>query len=165
MGPMRYALMEQQRTTLRSNLNGVAKLTQFSSQNLLLLLRLYFFRRFRVVDWLVGDVNGKDCVIVDDVIDTGERAVNTANALRYAGTLFTLSVLVSTITGIFWCILGARNIYMFATHGVFSRGALDRFAKSPIKEVIITDTIRLPEVNPCLTAITLNNRILSELVL
>lgn len=78
----------------------------------------------KVVNWLVGDVKGKDCIIVDDIIDTGERAVNTANALKYAG---------------------ARQIYMFATHGVLSRGALDRIAKSPIKEVIITDTIRLPE--------------------
>lgn len=51
-------------------------------------------------DWLVGDVEGKDCIIVDDIIDTGERAVNAATALKSAG---------------------ARRVYMFATHGMTLR--------------------------------------------
>ncbi|XP_055388007.1 ribose-phosphate pyrophosphokinase-like [Condylostylus longicornis] len=50
----------------------------------------------KIEEWLVGDVSGKDCVIVDDIIDTGERAVNAAYALKKAG---------------------ARRIFMYATHG------------------------------------------------
>lgn len=49
--------------------------------------------------WLVGDVEGKNCIIVDDIIDTGERAVNAAYALELAG---------------------AKSIYMYATHGKYS---------------------------------------------
>lgn len=50
-------------------------------------------------DWLVGEVAGKDCIIVDDIIDTGERGVNAAYALKSAG---------------------ARRVYMYATHGMLT---------------------------------------------
>jgi len=74
-------------------------------------------------DWLVGDVKGCDCIIVDDIIDTGSRAFKTANFLKKAG---------------------ARRIFMYATHGVFSKGAIDRINKSPIDELIVTNSIPLP---------------------
>lgn len=62
----------------------------------------------------VGDVAGRDCIIIDDIIDTGEKAQATAQDLK-AG--------------------GARRIFMFATHGVLSKGSVDRINNSPIQEV------------------------------
>lgn len=62
----------------------------------------------------MGDVAGRDCIIIDDVIDTGEKAQATAMDLK-AG--------------------GARRIFMFATHGVLSKGSVDRINNSPIQEV------------------------------
>jgi ribose-phosphate pyrophosphokinase len=76
---------------------------------------------------VIGEVEGKTAVIIDDEIDT-------------AGSLMeAVSALVAD---------GAREIYACATHGVFSGMALDRIAASPITEVIVTDTIPLPESAP-----------------
>ncbi|KFH08213.1 ribose-phosphate diphosphokinase subfamily protein [Toxoplasma gondii VAND] len=71
----------------------------------------------------VGDVEGCDCIIVDDIVDTGEKAAATAKELQ-AG--------------------GARRIFMLATHGVLFKGAVDRINKSPIQEVILTNTVPIP---------------------
>jgi ribose-phosphate pyrophosphokinase len=73
---------------------------------------------------VIGEVSGKTAVIIDDEIDT-------------AGSLMdTVSALVSE---------GAREIYACATHGIFSGAALERIAASPLREVIVTDTIPLPD--------------------
>jgi ribose-phosphate pyrophosphokinase len=73
---------------------------------------------------IIGEVRGKTAVIIDDEIDT-------------AGSLMeTVSALVAD---------GAREVYSCATHGVFSGAALERIAASPLSEVIVTDTIPLPE--------------------
>jgi ribose-phosphate pyrophosphokinase len=73
---------------------------------------------------VIGEVSGKTAVIIDDEIDT-------------AGSLMdTVSALVSE---------GATEIYACATHGIFSGAALERIAGSPLREVIVTDTIPLPE--------------------
>eukprot|EP00920_Eleutheroschizon_duboscqi_P024004 GHVT01059674.1.p1 GENE.GHVT01059674.1~~GHVT01059674.1.p1 ORF type:complete len:587 (-),score=46.38 GHVT01059674.1:3581-5341(-) len=72
---------------------------------------------------LVGDVKGCDCIIVDDIIDTGERAENTARQLRAAG---------------------AQRIFMYATNGLFSKGAIERLNNAPIEEVVVTNTVPIP---------------------
>ncbi|TMB56747.1 MAG: hypothetical protein E6J47_04250, partial [Chloroflexi bacterium] len=71
---------------------------------------------------------GKTAVIIDDEINTGGSLIETVNALTAEG---------------------AREVYSCATHGVFSRPALERIEESALTEVIVTDTIPLPpEANP-----------------
>lgn len=72
---------------------------------------------------IIGEVAGKTAVIIDDEIDTAGSLLEAVSALVAEG---------------------AGAIYSCATHGVFSDGALDRIAASPITEVIVTDTIALP---------------------
>ena len=69
---------------------------------------------------IIGDVKNKDCVIVDDIIDSGGTIVNAADALIKKG---------------------ARNIYVFITHAVLSGEAINKIKKSRIKKLIITDSI------------------------
>ena len=69
---------------------------------------------------IIGDVNGKTCIIVDDIIDSGGTIVNAVNALKKAG---------------------AVEVYIFITHAVLSGEAITKIKKSKIKKLIITDTI------------------------
>lgn len=69
---------------------------------------------------LVGDVDGKDCIIVDDLVDTGGSLLGCIQMLKDNG---------------------ARDIYCACTHGVFSNNALERIAQSQIKEFVVTNTI------------------------
>ena len=69
---------------------------------------------------IIGDVKGKTCVLFDDVVTTARTLCQAAEAVRAQG---------------------ARDIYAGVTHGVFSPGALDRIVASPIKELVITDTV------------------------
>ena len=71
---------------------------------------------------IIGDVRGKDCVIVDDMIDTAGTLTQAARACMDAG---------------------ARTVSSCATHGVFSGPAIERIENSPLSEVIVTDTIPL----------------------
>jgi ribose-phosphate pyrophosphokinase len=74
---------------------------------------------------VIGDVTGKDCIIIDDMIDTAGTLVQAAKALRKNG---------------------ARRIFAAATHPVFSDPAIQRIAEcSELESVIITDTIPLSE--------------------
>jgi ribose-phosphate pyrophosphokinase len=73
---------------------------------------------------LIGEVSGKDCIIVDDMIDTAGTLVGAARALAEHG---------------------AKRIVACATHGVLSGPAVRRIAESPLSEVVLTDTIPLPE--------------------
>jgi ribose-phosphate pyrophosphokinase len=73
---------------------------------------------------IIGDVNGKTCIIVDDICDTAGTLCAAANALIKAG---------------------ATEVYAACTHGLLSGPAVSRIADSPIKEMIITNTVRLPE--------------------
>ncbi|MDO1605758.1 ribose-phosphate pyrophosphokinase [Lactobacillus sp. YT155] len=73
---------------------------------------------------IVGNVKGKTCIIMDDLIDTGTRLINTARALNVAG---------------------AETIYAAATHAIFSGDAVKRLDGSIIKEIVVTDTIVIPE--------------------
>ncbi|CDI76390.1 phosphoribosylpyrophosphate synthetase, putative [Eimeria praecox] len=78
---------------------------------------------------LVGSVEGRDAIIVDDMIDTAGTLVEAARELKKKG---------------------ARRVYAFATHGLFSGPAIDRIQKSALEEVVITDTIKArPMVTSC----------------
>lgn len=72
---------------------------------------------------IIGDVNGHDCVIVDDEIDTGGTMVQAVNILKENG---------------------ARNIYMTFVHPVFSANAAQRLADLPVTEFITTDAVPMP---------------------
>jgi ribose-phosphate pyrophosphokinase len=73
---------------------------------------------------LIGDVKGKDAIIVDDIIDTAGTLVQAARAVMEAG---------------------AASVSAAATHGVLSGPAISRIEESPLREVCITDTIPLTE--------------------
>jgi ribose-phosphate pyrophosphokinase len=69
---------------------------------------------------IVGDVKNKNCVIIDDIIDSGGTIVNAAKALKDKG---------------------AKEVYVYITHAVLSGSAVDKIEKSQIKKLITTDTI------------------------
>lgn len=71
---------------------------------------------------IIGDVEGRDCIIVDDMIDTGGTLAKAAEALKEHG---------------------AKNVYAYATHPVFSGNAAENLKNSVIDEVIVTDSIPL----------------------
>tara|TARA_B100001027_G_C16218191_1_gene308483 strand:- start:12 stop:944 length:933 start_codon:yes stop_codon:yes gene_type:complete len=69
---------------------------------------------------IIGDVKGKTCIIVDDIIDSGGTIVNAVDAIKKKG---------------------ATDVYVFITHAVLSGDAVNKIKKSKIKKLIITDTI------------------------
>ena len=69
---------------------------------------------------VVGDVKGKSCIIVDDIIDSGGTIVNASIALKKRG---------------------AKDVHVYVTHGVLTGVAVEKIKKSPIKNLVITDTI------------------------
>ncbi len=73
---------------------------------------------------VIGDVTDRNCLILDDIIDTAGTLVKTAHALLDAG---------------------ASKVYACATHPVLSGEAIERIAKSRIEEVIVTNTVPLSE--------------------
>ena len=72
---------------------------------------------------VVGEVEGKDCLIPDDMIDTAGTVSEAARALKA---------------------LGANDIYVCATHALLSGPAVERLSSAPIKEVAVTNTIAIP---------------------
>lgn len=72
---------------------------------------------------VIGDVEGKHAIVIDDMIDTGTRIADSCTALQEAGAL---------------------DIYAAATHAVLSAGAATRISKLPLKQIVLTDTIELP---------------------
>ncbi|QIZ09066.1 ribose-phosphate diphosphokinase [Priestia megaterium] len=73
---------------------------------------------------VVGNVEGKNVIIIDDLIDTGETIALAAKALAENG---------------------ANAIYAGCTHPVFTDKAIEKIEASPIKELVVTNTIQLPE--------------------
>jgi ribose-phosphate pyrophosphokinase len=69
---------------------------------------------------IIGEVEGRSCILVDDIIDSGGTLCNAAEALMAQG---------------------ARDVYAYITHGVLSGGAVSRIASSKLKELVITDSI------------------------
>eukprot|EP00744_Colponema_vietnamica_P008597 GILI01012256.1.p1 GENE.GILI01012256.1~~GILI01012256.1.p1 ORF type:complete len:423 (+),score=138.34 GILI01012256.1:68-1270(+) len=76
----------------------------------------------------VGEVDGSDVIIIDDMIDTGHRLEVAVQELKQRG---------------------AARVFMFATHGLFSENALDRVQNSDVEEVVVTNTIPLPRNHDC----------------
>jgi ribose-phosphate pyrophosphokinase len=74
---------------------------------------------------IIGDARGKKVILVDDMIDTAGTLCNAANAIVEKG--------------------GATEVYACATHAVLSGPAIERIQNSAIKEVILLDTIPVPE--------------------
>src|SRR5213595_418634 len=73
---------------------------------------------------VVGEVEGLDCILVDDMIDTAGTVSEASRALKQ---------------------MGAKNVYVCATHALLSGPAKQRLSESPIAEVAVTDTINIPE--------------------
>jgi ribose-phosphate pyrophosphokinase len=73
---------------------------------------------------VIGDVDGRTCILVDDIVDSGGTLVNAADALLAEG---------------------ARAVYAYITHGVLSGGAVARITASQLKELVITDSIQASE--------------------
>src|SRR5690606_3891580 len=72
----------------------------------------------------LGDVKNRDCIIVDDIIDTAGTLCNAAKAVMEHG---------------------ARRVVACATHGVLSGPAVQRIEASPLEEVVVTDSVRISE--------------------
>ncbi len=73
---------------------------------------------------VIGEVDGRICILIDDIVDSGGTLVNAADALLEKG---------------------ANAVYGYITHGVLSGGAVARVNKSALKELVITDSIRPSE--------------------
>jgi len=73
---------------------------------------------------IIGEVDGMCAITIDDEIDTAGSLVQAVDALKKAG---------------------AREVYSCCTHAVFSGPAMERIAACPVKEVIVTDTIPVPD--------------------
>ena len=73
---------------------------------------------------IIGDIDGKNCILLDDMIDTAGTICNAASALIE---------------------LGAKNVYACATHGVLSGPAKERLEKSPIQELVLLNTLPIDD--------------------
>jgi ribose-phosphate pyrophosphokinase len=73
---------------------------------------------------VIGNVAGKTCIVADDMIDTAGSITEGAKALMNAG---------------------AKSVYVAATHGIFSPPAFERIDAAPIEEVVVTNTLPVPE--------------------
>jgi ribose-phosphate pyrophosphokinase len=73
---------------------------------------------------VVGEVEGRDCILTDDMIDTAGTVSEASRALKG---------------------LGAKDIYVCATHALLSGPAVERLSNAPIMEVTVTDTVRIAE--------------------
>lgn len=76
-----------------------------------------------IPEFLIGDVKGKTAIIVDDIVDTGNRIANSSYLLQREG---------------------ADKIYAVATHPVLSNGAVQRIEDAPIEKMLVTDSIVIP---------------------
>jgi ribose-phosphate pyrophosphokinase len=73
---------------------------------------------------VIGDVAGRTCILIDDIVDSGGTLVNAAEALLANG---------------------AKDVYAYISHGVLSGGAVARITASKLKELVITDSIQPTE--------------------
>ena len=73
---------------------------------------------------VIGEVEGKDCLLSDDMIDTAGTMAEAAHALKN---------------------LGANDIYACATHALLSGPAVERLSSAPFKEIVVTDTVPVPQ--------------------
>ena len=77
---------------------------------------------------IIGNVEGKTCILLDDIVDTAGSLCGAAKAIKEIG--------------------GAKEVYACATHGVLSGNAIERIEESCIKELLLLDTIPYPADKP-----------------
>ncbi|MDX1646341.1 MAG: ribose-phosphate diphosphokinase, partial [Longimicrobiales bacterium] len=73
---------------------------------------------------VVGEVEGRTCLLVDDMVDTAGTLSNAVHALKERG---------------------ADQVYAAATHALFSGRAVERLREAPLEEMVVTNTIHIPE--------------------
>ncbi len=73
---------------------------------------------------VVGEVEGRTCILVDDMVDTGGTLANAVHALKERG---------------------ARQVFAAATHALLSGSAKEKLAAAPLEEFVVTNTIQIPE--------------------
>ncbi|NLC36570.1 MAG: ribose-phosphate diphosphokinase, partial [Alcaligenaceae bacterium] len=73
---------------------------------------------------IIGEVDGRNCIIMDDMVDTAGTLCKAAEALKAQG---------------------AGSVYAYCTHPVLSGGAVERIAESSLDELVVTDTIPLSD--------------------
>jgi ribose-phosphate pyrophosphokinase len=73
---------------------------------------------------VVGEVEGKNCLLTDDMVDTGGTLANAVQALKERG---------------------ARAVYAAATHALLSGSAVERLSAAPLEEFVVTNTIHIPD--------------------
>ena len=109
---------------------GSVKMSQGYAKNLGMYFALIDKRRYAPnkaeISHLIGDLNGMDVLIIDDMIDTAGTTVNAAEAALKQG---------------------AKSVTAVATHGVLSGPAMERLSESNIKKIIVTDTIAISKEN------------------
>src|SRR5919199_6891044 len=76
---------------------------------------------------IIGDVDGRTCVLIDDIVDSAGTLCNAAAALKQQGAI---------------------EVFAYCTHGVLSGGAAARVAKSELSELVVTDSIWTGEADP-----------------
>jgi ribose-phosphate pyrophosphokinase len=76
---------------------------------------------------IIGDVDGRTCILIDDIVDSAGTLCNAAAALKQQG---------------------ATEVFAYSTHGVLSGAAAARVAKSELSELVVTDTIHTGEPDP-----------------
>ena len=107
---------------------GSAAISQAYAKRLKMHFALIDKRRFAPnqakVSHLIGDLDNMDVLIIDDMIDTAGTTVGAANAAMEKG---------------------AKSVTAIATHGVLSGPATERLKSAPIKNLVVTDTIQIPE--------------------
>ena len=107
---------------------GSAAISQAYAKRLEMHFALIDKRRFAPnqakVSHLIGDLDNMDVLIIDDMIDTAGTTVGAANAAMEKG---------------------AKSVTAIATHGVLSGPAIERLKSAPIKNLVVTDTIQIPE--------------------
>ncbi len=107
---------------------GSAAMGQSYARRLGMHFALIDKRRYRPnqakISHLIGELNDMDVLIIDDMIDTAGTTANAAEAAMKEG---------------------AKSVTAVATHGVLSGPAIERLKEAPIKKIIVTDTILLPE--------------------
>jgi ribose-phosphate pyrophosphokinase len=84
---------------------------------------------------VVGEVDGRDCLLTDDMVDTGGTLANAVHALKERG---------------------AKRVFACATHALLSGKATERLSAAPLEEFVVTNTIHIPEERrfPALTVLS-----------
>ncbi len=73
---------------------------------------------------IIGEVEGRNCILIDDIVDSAGTLCNAAVALKESG---------------------AKSVFAYVSHGVLSGAAVERISKSPMEKMIVTDTIQATE--------------------